>query len=118
MLSRPIILLSALLITACSSMQPSSNPLTVPEIVRMSSDSVPADEIIRRITKSGTSYHLSATQLADLRTQGVPDPVIDYMQQTYLDAVRADQRLRDEQMWFPCDGYRYYRPWGSPFWGW
>jgi hypothetical protein len=33
-------------------------------------------------------YYLSATQLAKLREQGVPDKVVDYMQQTQLEDLR------------------------------
>jgi hypothetical protein len=41
---------------------------------------------------SGTVYRLTAAQLAQLHDQGVADPVIDYMQQTYLNAVLREQR--------------------------
>lgn len=38
-----------------------------------------AEAIIERMRESGAVYRLSASQLADLRAQGVPDKVIDYM---------------------------------------
>src|SRR5437016_3809157 len=41
-------------------------------------------------------------QLARLHDQGVADPVINYMQQTYLEAVRWEQNLADwntREMW-------------------
>ena len=41
-------------------------------------------------------------QLARLHDQGVADPVINYMQQTYLEAVRREQNLADwntREMW-------------------
>jgi hypothetical protein len=44
---------------------------------------------------SGTVYRLDASQLAQLQEQGVPDAVLNYMQQTYLDAVREEQRRAD-----------------------
>ncbi len=65
----------------------------------MSKAGVSPDEIIRQIAESGTVYRLSASQLADLRQAGVSNQVINYMQQTYLDAVRRDQRREDMRYW-------------------
>jgi hypothetical protein len=42
----------------------------------------------------------------------VPDAVINYMQQSYLDAVRTDQSLADFNNWAMLDdGYMYGGPW-------
>ena len=62
--------------------EPPKPPVTVPQIVLMSKEGVPADEIIEKMRESGTVYILQASQLAQLKEQGVPDAVIDYMQQT------------------------------------
>jgi hypothetical protein len=70
---------------------------------------------------SGTVYRLSAGASARLHEQGVADPVIDYMQRTYLNAVRREQRLRDwGYRYLGADGYRYGgRPFGWPHtWWW
>ena len=65
--------------------------------------------------RSGTVYRLKASQLAQLKEEGVPDSVIDYMQETYLDAVRNDQALEDWNRWtMEDDGFWYA---GSPY-GW
>lgn len=47
----------------------------------------------------------------------VPDKVIDYMQQTYLDAVRYNEwvRARDAHFYPPFFSYRPYY-WPSPYW--
>jgi len=83
-------------------------PVSVAEIVQMSKNGTPALSIIETIRRSGTVYRLSASQLADLRTQGVADKVLNYMQHTYLQSVRRNQRLNDEQYWTPDDdGYSY-----------
>jgi hypothetical protein len=74
----------------------------------MSEVGVPSDQIIQQMRASGTTYRLKASQLADLEEEGVPGPVIDYMQSTYLDAVRRDQRYEDWNTWvMGPDGYWY-----------
>ena len=83
-------------------------PVSVAEILDMSKDGVPPDQIIQEISESGTVYRLQASQLADLEKQGVPPAVIDYMQQTYLDAVRHNSDLEDIANWrMEEDGYWY-----------
>ena len=92
--------------------EPTKPPVTVPQIVLMSKEGVPADEIMEKMRESGTVYRLQASQLAQLKEQGVPDAVIDYMQQTYIDAVRRDQSLEDWDNWtLADDGFWYGGPW-------
>ena len=81
--------------------------VTVDEILQMSKDKVPSDQIIKKIAESGTIYRLTASQLADLRQAGVSDEVINYMQQTYLDAMRRQQSREDLRYWNPSGGYWY-----------
>jgi hypothetical protein len=81
--------------------------VTVDEILQMSKDKVPDEQIIKKIAESGTIYRLSASQLADLRQAGVSDQVINYMQMTYLDAVRRQQSREDLRYWNPSGGYWY-----------
>jgi hypothetical protein len=105
-----------LLLESCATMgitQP--EPVTVPQIIQMSKAGVPAQEIVKKMRRSGTVYRLKASQLAQLKEEGVPDSVIDYMQETYLDAVRNDQALEDRNRWtMEDDGFWYG---GSPY-GW
>ena len=91
-------------------------PVTVDEIVRVSKADVPVDTILAKMRESGTVYRLSASQLAHLHDEGVPDAVGDYMQQTYLEAVRRDQAMEDWAHWtFAADGYWYGgRPYAWP----
>ena len=74
-------------------------PVTVPQIVEMSKTGVPPEDIVQKMRDSGTVYRLGASQLAQLQEQGVPDVVLNYMQQTYLDAAREDQRRADYADW-------------------
>jgi hypothetical protein len=51
-----------------------------------------------------------------LREQGVPDKVIDYMQQTYIDAARFAEwmRARDAYFFYPYSPFPPYRRY--PYW--
>jgi hypothetical protein len=101
-------LASLLLLPACASLANRPPPVTVSEVVDMSHHGVPPQQIIDRMQESGTVYRLSATQLAQLKDKGVPDSVLNYMQETYLTSVRRRQELADERFWtFGPDGYWY-----------
>lgn len=89
-------------------------PVTVPEIIQMSRQGVPTGQIVERMRLSGTTYRLQASQLASLHRQGVADSVIDYMQQTYLDADRTRQERADLDYWSEVDGWWY----GGGPWDW
>jgi hypothetical protein len=82
-------------------------PVTFSEVVRMSEESVPAETIVNKMRDSRTVYRLNAAQLAQLHDQGVQDEVINYMQQTYLDAVRREEDLANWHDW---------EMWGDHFW--
>ena len=111
----PVLILSSVLLGGCASLgRPAPPPVTVPEIQALSHANVPADDIIAKMRQSETVYRLTASQLAQLHEQGVPDKVINYMQQTYLDAVARRQALADWNNWRFQDGWWY----GGPYWGW
>lgn len=95
---------------------PKPNPVTVAEVREMSKAGVPAETIIQQMRDSGTVYRLTAAQLARLHDDGVPNKVINYMQQTYLSAVRHNQALTDQNYWaLGRDGYWYGGlPYGWP----
>jgi len=108
-------MLAVLLCNGCASLRtPRPDPITVPQIVEMSKAGVPADEIVKKLKASRTVYRLQASQLADLKADGVPDAVINYMQQTYLDAAAHDAAFREwsNRNRFDNDGYN-----GAPY-GW
>lgn len=89
-------------------------PFTVDQVVAASRAGEPAPELIARMRDSGTVYRLSGSQLASLRDEGVPDAVLDYMQDTYLSAVRRREELEGWGDWTGVDGYWYG---GAPY-GW
>jgi hypothetical protein len=99
----------------CTVCKKRPEPVTVGQMIQMSKEGVPGQEIIRKMQASGTVYRLEASQLAKLREQGVPDNVIDYMQQTYIQAVRAHQELSDLRYWTWSDEFWYGgMPYGWP----
>ena len=79
-------------------------PVTVGQVIQMNKDGMPADTIIKTMRDSDTVYRLSAAQLAQLHDMGVADPVLNYMQQTYIEAERRQQSADDwgrDGMWGP-----------------
>jgi uncharacterized membrane protein YgcG len=112
-----ILLIWITLLGGCASLgvAQSTPPVTVSEVIQMSKQGVPAETILDKMRESQTVYRLTAAQLAQLRDQGVANQVIDYMQQTYLSAVRYDQSLEDWDYWsLGADGFWY----GGPYYGW
>lgn len=100
----PLVLL--LLVTACAG-YPGGPPFLVSEVVETAQGGAPAEEIVARMRAGGGVYRLRASELARLREQGVPDEVIDYMQETWLEQVRREawfegRELRDHGPF--CDG--------------
>lgn len=114
------LLLVALLLGGCASLGTPRPPApTLDEIVSWSADKMPPKEIIDRMKAARAVYRLSASELADLRSRGVADEVINYMQQTYIAAERWEEYLqtRDQYFFYGWPGYPgFYHPF-SPYWG-
>ena len=101
-----ILLLGAL--AGCASFEKLPPPPTVAEILQMAKAGQSADAIIQRMEESRAVYQLPASELARLREQGVPDKVIDYIQQAYIEAVRYAEWARARDAYF-------YPPFAPPF---
>ena len=104
----------ALVLHGCSLLGTSARtppPVTVPEVIQMSKAGMPAETIIEKMRESGTAYRLTASQLAHLHEKGVPDAVLNYMQRTYLNAVRHDQTLEDWNRWVLAEDGFWYGGW-------
>ena len=63
---------------------PSKPQVTVDQVVTMAKEGVPAEAVIEKMRDSNSVYPLSASKLLELKREGVPDQVLDYMEQTYL----------------------------------
>lgn len=109
------------LASGCASVSQHPPPPSLDEIAQMSRDGVPAERIIETLRESRAVYRVSGSQLAELHEQGVPEQVLDYIQETYVDHVRWRERLyyEDRYYWdrfwlYGCVGC-YYRPWAAPY---
>ncbi len=74
------------LLSGCAS-PPTKPQVTVDQVVAMAREGVPADSVIDKMSDSNSTYPLSASKLFELKQKGVPDEVLDYMEQTYLTEV-------------------------------
>ncbi len=117
------IILSLIFYIGCATLSgnpvgPPPDPVTVQEVVEMTEAGLPPQIIINKIQESHTVYRLQASQLVQLKDMGVSDEVINYMQQTYIDAVRQNQAYEDwSNFTLADDGFWYGGPViGGPFW--
>jgi hypothetical protein len=103
-----IILIGLTVLSGCATFGfKTPEPVTVGEVIQMSKDNVPPETIVKKMRDSESVYPLTAAQLAELHDMGVADRVLNYMQQTYIDAQRQQQNLDDRD-----SGYM----WGPGFW--
>jgi len=103
-------LLCLVLLAACAA-TPRRAPPSIDQVVEMSQAGKPADEIIRELQDTRAVYPLTGSQIARLHDQGVPDVVLDYLQNAYAESIRWDARLRYENsfLWHDCF-YCFHRP--------
>lgn len=100
--------LAGALLNGCAALEGEAvkPPVTVSAVIQMTRENVPADTIVKKMRETRTVYRLSATELVQLHDQGVSDLVLNYMQETYLDAVRRDQAQADWSTWeMWCDHF-------------
>jgi len=79
-------------------------PVTVGQVIEMSKEGVPTETIVKKMRDSKTVYRFTAAQLVELHDVGVADQVLNYMQQTYIQAERRQQSADDwgrDHMWQP-----------------
>ncbi len=63
---------------------PAKPALSVDEVVAMAGEGLSADAMIEKMEASRSVYRLPASSMIELKQKGVPDQVLDYMEQTYL----------------------------------
>ena len=86
-------------------------PIAPDQIVEMAKRGDSAGTIIGEIQKSRTVYSFTASQLVQLSRDGVPDAVLDYMQQTHLKEIeRSARRDAYNDLWLSGGGW-YGHPW-------
>ena len=57
-------------------------PMTQQDVVQMVRDGAPNSEIIREVRESGTVFRLSASDVENLKGNGVPEEVVNFMLST------------------------------------
>jgi hypothetical protein len=97
--SRPL-LLCLLFLAGCTAMTaPDTSPPTLAEVVALSKAGAPPSEIINRMADARAVYLLDVGQLTELRDVGVSKDVLNYMQQTSIEAAQRKQALNDFNRW-------------------
>ncbi len=104
------VLLCLMLLSGCAGL-PRRPPPSIDQIVEMANAGKPAEEIVRELQDTRAVYPLTASQIVRLHEQGVPDAVLDYMQNVYTESIRWDARMQYEgtYWWHDCF-YCYQRP--------
>ena len=69
--------------------------VTVGQVIEMSKEGVPPEAIVRKCVTRKPYYRFTAAQLAELHDLGIADPVLDYMQRSYIEAERREQSRED-----------------------
>lgn len=95
----------------CSTMKHQQPPpLTQEDIISMARAGRTDQEIIQEINTRRTYYRLSAKDIIHLHENGVSNPVIDYMLETQMQAIRDEARYYNRDNWYPYYGRWYYGP--------
>jgi hypothetical protein len=79
-----IALLTLLALSSCANWYTPRTPMPIAEVVTLSKSAASPEEVIRRIRDSGTTYALRGSDFAKLKADGVPDPVLDFLQQSLV----------------------------------
>ena len=104
-LKRLLALLTGLVILAGCAGMDRRPPPSLDQVVELSKAGTPPEEIIRELQETRAVYPLTGSQIAKLHEQGVPDTVLDYMQNVYMDRVRWESRMGmgiDGPYWWNC----------------
>ena len=85
---------------------PEREPMTLERLVAMAKEGKDAQAIIVEIQASSTVFDAAASQYAKLSRDGVPDAVLDYMQNGQLKmAERQGRREAMQDAWFYSRSY-------------
>ncbi|HZP93573.1 MAG TPA: hypothetical protein VFB20_11930 [Burkholderiales bacterium] len=74
------------LLCACSMLQP-RQPMPIGEVITLARGNVSPDQVISRVRNSKTTYALRGSDFAKLAQRGVPAPVLDHLQQSFVNEV-------------------------------
>jgi hypothetical protein len=77
---------AALTVAALGACAP-RQPLDISEVVKSSEAGAPPEQVIGTVRSSQTTYALKGSDFCRLNRAGVPDPVLDYLQQKFFEDV-------------------------------
>jgi hypothetical protein len=77
------VVVAAALLSGCATLA-GRQPLPIADVVDMSKSGAPPAQVIQRVRQSATTYALRGSDYAKLKAAGVPDPVLDYLQQSFV----------------------------------
>ncbi len=105
-----IVVTSLIGLAGCANlMEPEPQPMTLEQVVALAKAGKDAQAIVLEIQTSRTMFDVTASQYAKLSRDGVPDAVIDFMQNGQLKmAERQGRREAMQDAWF----------YGRGYWGW
>lgn len=114
---RFLVVASTLLLASCSTTFPGTEvryayPVSVTEVVKLSQAGVEPDVIVYKMNLSGVVYNLTEEQIERLRGLGVTPRVLDYMSDTYDQALAAYPKLA-EDAYLAC----WYLGWDGVWYG-
>jgi len=87
-----VALMLLLALSSCATFYTPRKPMPIAEVVELSKSNTPPPLMIQRIRESGTTYALRGADFAKLKADGVPDPVLDYLQQSFVDDIDLQTR--------------------------
>ena len=105
---------AAILAGGCASFGggPELEPLTLEQLVTLAKSGKDAPAIIAEIKTTRTTYDVSASQYAKLSRDGVPDAVLDFMQQGQIRMAEREGRREARQ-----DAWLFGNRWGYGYGG-
>lgn len=101
-------LLCLSLLASCATLDKHPNPLTADDLIARAKSGASAKAIIDEIFYTDTLLALNAAETVRLHDAGVPDEVLDYLQQRQIEELRW--RDRSFNYWYGPGFYRGFGP--------
>ena len=87
-----LILVFSLVLSGCATFDSPHKSMPISEVVKLSKSGAESPLVIQRIRDSRTTYALRGSDFSKLKANGVPDPVLDYLQQSFVDDLDLSTR--------------------------
>ena len=72
-------------LAGCAALYTPRQPMPIAQVVDLSKSGAAPEQVIDRIKAAGTTYALRGSDFAKLKAAGVPDQVLDFLQQSFVD---------------------------------